>query len=704
MSVLRGRSLKRVLLVVLGGGLLLAVLLFGVGYAATDVPDPNKIAVAQATVYLYDDGSEMGRSGASNRVIVPLTQVSDPVQKAVLAAEDRGFYSEPGISPKGIGRALLTNIKGGGVSQGGSTITQQYAKNAFLTQDRTFRRKIKEVFIALKISRSQSKEQILEDYLNTIYFGRGANGVETAARTYFGVGAKNLTVAQAAVLASSIRSPAAYDPSRHPRKARERWDYVLDGMVGSGWLSPQERARQKYPKVKGVDASTGVNDRSGPKGYVMDRVSDELEAHGITTGGLRVTTTLSKKAQTAAVDAVENAVPKAKGVKDPIAALVSVKPGDGAVVAYVGGRSGNGGTDYAGEDPRQPGSSFKPYTLATALSKGTSLRSTVDGSSPQTFGGASVSNDEGDPPLGQVDLVTATRLSVNTAYYNLAQKVGPDEVAKTAHAAGIPDGVDLFDASTGETKPTLGITLGVYPVHVIDQAVGYATFAAEGTAAVPYFVSKVVTQSDNKTIYRSSKETSEAFSPDVAADATYAMRQVVEDGTGTRAKLAGRPTAGKTGTTNDNKEAWFCGFTPQLATAVFVGRPDHRSLKGVLGSSSGVYGGTVPAGIFKNYMEEALSGQPVEQFPERADIGKDKSDAPATSAPVPAPVQTLAPRTAQPTRTVQTTRAPTRQATVAPTRQVPTGQPTRTVAPTPTIRLTQPAQPTPTRTRSGNGG
>jgi membrane peptidoglycan carboxypeptidase len=684
LSRLRQVRWRRVLLIGGGGGFLTLLALFVIGYVVTDVPTPNKIATAQATVFLYADGSEMARTGASNRVIVPLTQVSDPAQKAILAAEDRGFYTEPGISPKGIARALFANVKGGGVSQGGSTITQQYAKNAFLTQDRTFRRKIKEVFISLKISRTVSKDQVLEDYLNTIYFGRGANGIETASRTYFGVSAKNLTPAQAAVLASSIRSPAAYDPTRHPEMARARWDYVLDGMVKQGWLSPADRAAARYPKVSKVGSTGGVNDRSGPKGYIIDKVVDELEAQGLNEGGLKVTTTLNRKAQDAAVKAVTDAVPDAKTNHDPIGALVSVQPGTGAVVAYVGGTAGNGGTDYAGGDTRQPGSSFKPYTLATALSQGKGLGTMVDGSSPQDFGGQPVRNDEGDGPLGMIDLVTATRLSVNTAYYHLAQDVGPDAVAATAHSAGIPEDVTLGEASNG--KPGLGITLGVYEVHVIDQAAGYATFAARGTRARPYFVAKVVQQNGGKTLYKAEKDTAKAFSEGVAADATYAMQQVVNDGTGTRAKLDGRPTAGKTGTTTDNKEAWFCGFTPQLATAVLVARPDRKSLAGALGSRGGIYGGQVPAQIFKAYMDAALQGQPVEQFPPRANVGQSVTETPSAT-PSPSPTATPSP-----TPTPSLTPSPTVVPTTAPPSAPPSVPPTRSPSP---VLTTPPATGSP---------
>jgi membrane peptidoglycan carboxypeptidase len=635
-------SLRKKILGGAGAFFLLVFLLGVVGYLATDLPSPA--GTNQASSIRYSDGSEIGRVGAENRKLVPLSQVSDPAQKAVLAAEDRGFYSEPGISPRGIFRALVANLRGGGVQQGGSTITQQYAKNAYLSHERTFTRKVKEFFISLKLSHKLSKDQILENYLNTIYFGRGAAGIEVASNTYFNKHASQLTVAEGAVLAASIRSPAAYDPTRHSTRAESRWRYVLDGMVKKGWLTKEERAGLTYPKVlePGKGGGTRTNDRSGPNGFVIDQVEEELAKHGFTEdrlaqGGYVVQTTIRPKAQAAAIAAMK-IVPDAKpGDKSAVqGALVAVVPGTGEVYAYYGGRDGNKGFDYASSGRGvQPGSSFKPFTLATALDQGIGLGTRVDGSSPQKFGNKLVHNDEGDPPLGQIDLVTATELSVNTAYYNLAKKVGPDRIAELAHRAGIPDS-DVLAEQNG--KPALGITLGVYNVHVIDQANGYATFANGGVAAKPFFV-KAVRDRDGNTVYGVKQVNNRAFSADVAADATYALQQVVNSGTGTRAQLNGRPAAGKTGTTTENKNAWFCGYTPQLAAAVWIGRGDGSALKGVLGSTRGVYGGTIPAGIWKSFMNETAAAESwkVEQFPPRANVGTNASIGGGSFSPRPSP-------------------------------------------------------------------
>ena len=685
MRRLRALPWKKIVLVGVPSALLGLIVLLGVGYAVVDVPEPKDSVTEQATVLRYANGDEFARLG-TNRVLVPLEQMSEPAQKAVLAAEDRGFYTEPGISPRGIARALFTNVRGGGsVQQGGSTITQQYAKNAFLTADRTYTRKVQEVFIALKMTRQRDKDQILEDYLNTIYFGRGAYGIEAASRAYFGRGttAADLTPAQGAVLASTIRSPAGYEPLKHPEAARERFDYVLDGMVEKGWLDAGERASTTYPEV--VKPRSGSSDLGGPEGHVVSAVTAELEARGfaegdVSAGGLVVTTTLDKKSQAAAVDAVEEVNEGDQGDQALQGALVSVEPGSGKVIAYYGGANGQG-FDWAGVQPNQPGSSFKPYVLAAALEEDIPLTRRLDGNSPKDFPGLGRPiNNFGGVSLGPVDLVDATRQSVNTAYFELGLEVGPGAVAELAHSAGVSEDMPLAE----ENGDVLGgIALGTYPVRTIDQAVGFATFANGGETAAPYLVETV--ESAGERVYEAERETRRAFSQDVAADATYAMQQVVESGSGTRAQLDGRPAAGKTGTTSDNRDLWFAGFTPQLATAVWVGYGSNEpvEIRGITEAT----GGAVSAGVFKQYMDRALEGAPVRDFPPRANVGPDVVQ-PVAPPPPPSsepPATTQAP---EPTRTTSTP-SPTPSPSPTPT-------PSRTPSPTPT-EPTDP--PTSTTTR-----
>ncbi|MFN2540091.1 MAG: transglycosylase domain-containing protein [Mycobacteriales bacterium] len=670
-----------------GGGLFLLLVVLGVvGYAATDVPAPNKIATDQSTRITYFSGTAIGTLG-KNRKIVELRDVSLDAQRAVLSAEDRDFYSEPGISLKGIGRALFANVRAGGVQQGGSTITQQYAKNAFLTHERTFSRKIKEVFISIKMSQTVPKDTILADYLNTIYFGRGAYGIETAADTYFGVSAKNLTASQAAVLASSIRSPAGYDPARHPAKAQERWRFVLDGMVKKGWLTPADRARASYPKVlpRGAKASSFA----GPLDYVREQVLAELADMGypedrVQAGGLTIKTTLDKKAELAAIQAMNDHLekPAADDHNPPVGALVAVQPGTGRVIAYYGGRD-PGGFDRASDGAVQPGSSMKPYVLATALEQGKSLSTRYPGRSGQDIcGQKDVKNYEGDPAFGDIDLTTGLQYSVNVVYFRLACDVGPKNVRTLMRKAGLDDQKDKLDGE-GVLSPQIALGSGGYEVRPIDQANGYATFAAGGYHATTHFV-EAVCDINGHNCKDTKLHRDRAFSADVAADATSAMAKVVQAGTGTRAQLDGRPTAGKTGTTSKNTNAWFCGFTPnQLATAVWLGRPQGGTLK-LPGNPNGVYGGTVPAKIFKQFMDAALEGDPVTQFPKKAGVGSPGTAPAVTSAPSATTTPSASPSTIvttpPPPPTGVPTLLPSSPSPASPTAS-PSAQPSEAVSP-----------------------
>ncbi len=670
---------KRAVLLGGAGSLLGLTALVGIGYALTDIPKANADATATAVRILYADRTEMGRVGTQNRIPVDLSQVPLHVQRAVLAAEDRGFYTEPGISPKGITRALFTNVRGGGeISQGGSTITQQYAKNAFLSQERTYTRKVKEVLIALKMSRTLEKDQILEDYLNTIYFGRQASGISVATRSYFGGDVKQLSVAQGALLAAVIRSPANLDPTKHREAAERRWNYVLDGMVDEGWLTQADRDAQRFPNVRAPGEGPKNNDLSGPKGHVIQQVLAELEKKGfdearLSAGGLVVETTIRKKAQDAAVAAVQDLTGENPGKDDLQGALVSVQPGTGQVWAYYGGSTGTG-FDFAKNDGvgRQPGSSFKPYVLATALSEGMSLRTRLDGNNRKDFPGIPEPiRNFANESYGRVDLVEATQKSINTAYFQLGLEVGPKKVAALAHKAGIPDSTKL-EQPDGTVEG--GIALGKYDVQVFDQAVGFATFANQGVPAQPFMVRRVTRGSE--TVYDAKVKLGEpAFSKDVAADATYAMQQVVDRGTGRNARLSGgREAAGKTGTTSDNYDAWFVGFTPQLSTSVWIGYAQKKTITidGVQGT-----GGAFSAKIWKAYMDPALDGMAKEDFAPPAYIGKRGSVGGSSDEP------TYRPR---PRRSRSGTSTSQPEASTAP-------EPQQTSAPEP--QQTQPPAPEP---------
>jgi membrane peptidoglycan carboxypeptidase len=614
---------KRLLIraaIFLGGfGFVAGSTLFAVAYFTVSIPDPNAYVNSQATIIQYANGEEIGRMGAQNRTIVSLTKIPLHLREAVMAAEDRDFYSNKAFSPIGILRALKNNLLGGSL-QGGSTITQQYAKTAFLTSERTIQRKIRELVIAIKLENQLSKDEILENYLNTIYFGRGSYGVQTASLQYFNRSVDQLSVSQAVVLASILRSPGLYDPAfnkdNRPR-LENRFAYVVKGMKEKGWLTEKEAAKLKIPYIAPRATSGSL---SGPKGHLIEAVRKELIKFGFTedqimVGGLVVRTTLVQKAQQAAVDAVNKQGPK-KAPDNLHIGLVAVRPGTGEIIAMYGGK------DYltrqlndATQAITQAGSTFKPFALIAGLQQGIPLTSMWNGDSPQTF------DDAGKPyPVanygfegwGQISLLKATGSSVNTVYVPLGIKVGPENVVEAARRAGIPESIAMV--------PTPSVVLGVASPHVLDVANAYATFAANGIYAKPYLISQVL-GSNKGVLYEGKPQTQEVFAADVMADLTYALKYVVTNGSGFAARKLNRPVAGKTGTSQSNASAWFSAYTPQLAASVALFRDDAtQSLKGVGGLAT-VTGGSFPARIWTAFMQGALKGEPVLSFPAPANIG-----------------------------------------------------------------------------------
>jgi membrane peptidoglycan carboxypeptidase len=679
------------------GAFLGFVALLGAIYAAARVPLPTDVDRAQATIVEFADGSRLGQLAKENRVDIPLADVPPHVRDAVLAAEDRGYYKHPGISFTGIARAAFQDVFGHGATQGGSTITQQYARNAYLTRHRTFARKFREAVIAVKLDRKYSKDQVLEWYLNTIYFGRGANGIEAAARTYFGVPAKKLTVEQGAVLAALIRSPEGGDPAIAPNTAKRRWTAVLNGMVKTHKLTREQADAATYPhllprKAGGAKATGGL----GEMGYVVDAVRAELKRNGfseaeIYTGGLRVVTTIDKRRQAAAIAAVEHVLDDP--AKDPPAALVSLEPGTGKVVAMYGGRDFGGKGDksfinYA-TNARQPGSSFKPFVLAAAMADGISLKSTFDGRSPQTFNGYPVSNFSNEQ-FGTIDLTTATAHSVNTVYVPLGLKVGISPTLTTAHRLGVSDTITC-DANRDAT-----LFLGTCDLRPVDEAASYAAFAAGGKAAGWHLVTSVRDAKGHK-VYGAKSDTTQALTSGQAADVVHALRAVVEQGTGTAARLD-RPAAGKTGTTSDNTNAWFSGFVPQLATTVWMGYEPRDDGSGTarippltnLHGFGEVTGGTLPARIWHEYMTQALQGVPVEDFPPPSFGGSATTSTASVSA---------TPTSATPSPSL----TPTVAVTVSPSAPLPTITPTKTNGTgKPSPSASSPTQSPPTQSQTAN--
>jgi len=704
----RWRRVRRVAYALIALGVIGPLVAFMVAYVVITVPQPSDLRTNQvATIFAQDGTTQLARivPPAGNRTDVTIADIPMHVRYAVLSAEDRSFYTNPGFSVTGTVRAAFTDLTGGS-TQGGSTITQQYVKNALVGNGQTLTRKLKELVIATKLSRQTSKDDILTAYLNTIYFGRGAYGISAAAKAYFTKPVKDLTVAEGAVLASSIRSPSALDPTDHPQAAQQRWTDVLDGMVAQNWLSPTDRTAQVYPRVAAPaapDVSTGTQ---GATGLIARQVRTELAASGISeqqlnTAGLQITTTIDPKAQQVAVDAAAKTL---QGQPPNLrSAVVSVDPHNGAVRAYYGGDSGFG-IDCAQSTSLQPGSSFKVFELAAALKQGIPLSKVYNGSSPQLIAGTKISNSDGES-CGRCSLATALKESLNTVFYQLTVAVGPQLVADTAHAAGIPlafpDGQKTLTELNPPGPPNAGIGLGAYPARPIDMASSYATFADNGMQHDAYFVQKVTTADGTVLLDRGTPQGRQAIDAGVAENVTAAMEPIA--GYSRNHNLAGgRDSAAKTGTsqladTTNNRDAWMVGFTPSLSIAVWVGTDQGGAIKTSGGSI--VYGSGMPADIWKSTMDGALQGTPNETFPNAPALNGNSGGIPTETTQVPQQITTYAP-------TYAPTHAPTSTADQAPPTtgaQPPSRAPTPSPrAPTPTPTVTA-GEPPPAKCFPGTG-
>jgi membrane peptidoglycan carboxypeptidase len=677
-------------------------------YAFTDVRRPEDIRLDQVVTMQFADGSTLARVGPEDRTLIHLDQVPAHVKWAVLAAEDRSFYTDPGVSIRGTMRAALSDVFGGS-TQGGSGITQQYVKNAYLSDSQTLTRKLKELMIAVKLTRDYSKDQILEFYLNTVYFGRNTYGIEAAAEAFFGEHVEELTVAQGALLAGMLRAPSYYDPAAHPGQARGRWHYVIDGMVSTGHLPAAQAAALKFPKTKPPKGNgLGVD---GWKSLLVDAVFADLADHGIsedeaTTRGLTIRTTIDKKAQRDAVAAIHetfaNLTPQQRNMKN---ALAAVDPTTGGVLAYYGG-SGPGVkgynhkvdfNDYAGNGGRPPGSSFKPYTLATVLTQTLdqtknkdhlAINSYVDGSYCKQIDGTKICNDPGDYSLSSshILLSLAMKYSLNTTFDQLALDAGPDNVADTAHAMGISEtdsnGTKTLVDKDGSTS--FGIGIGDYPVTPLDQASGFATLANGGKQNDAFIVQKAIS-SDGEVVYTHKSDEKQAIDEKVANDVTLTLEPVA-DWSGVPL-AGGRTNAAKTGTEGisptspNNSDAWMVGYTPQVSAAVWVGTGLSKPIFNASGSPE--YGSDLPGHAWKLFMDTYLEGEPNMQMATEQMI--------AANGEQPAPSPTLAPPTNTPS-----TKSTTPKPTFTVTSGFPTPTPTRTTpTPTPT-----PTTPTPSQSSS----
>ncbi|MBP0460104.1 transglycosylase domain-containing protein [Streptomyces montanisoli] len=617
-----------VVVIVVGG--------FVAGYKLVDIPPANAAATAQSNVYLYADGTQIARDGDINRENVPLAQVPKTVQRAVLAAEDRGFYSEPAVDPPGMVRAAWNTVTGKG-TQGGSTITQQYVKNYYLGQQQTVVRKAKEFFIAVKLNREKSKRQILQGYLNTSYFGRNAYGVQAAAQAYYGENIDKIDTAQGAYLASLLNAPSEFDVIAHPENtsaAKARWNYVLDGMVKEHWLTEAARAKLSFPTPTRSGPSTAG--LTGQRGYIVRAVKDYLAGRRIldedtlASGGYRITTTLQKPRQDALVKAVDDNV-NSKLSKDRDADRdvrvggASIDPATGDVVAMYGGIDYT--KQYVNNATRrdfQVGSTFKPFVLAAALQNGSHTQdgdlitpnTTYNGDNHRMVQGPNgptgyAPANEDDHDYGDIDVRTATNKSVNAVYAQMAEDVGPSTVEQTAISLGLP-------ASTPDLTATPSIALGPATASVLDMAQAYATLANHGMREDYTLVARIT--KNGAAVALPKRSPAQAVSRQAADTTTSVLRTVVDSrgGTGTAARAAGRPAAGKTGTAENDKAAWFAGYTPDLTTVVALMGADpksarHEPLYGALGLGR-VNGGGPSAQIWAQYTAAALKDSPVRNF------------------------------------------------------------------------------------------
>jgi membrane peptidoglycan carboxypeptidase len=632
--------------------LLLPIVTFAMAYFIVDIPKPGDIRTNQVSTILASDGSELAKlvPPEGNREDVSISQVPVHVRQAVIAAEDRNFYSNPGFSFTGFARAFKNNIFGGD-TQGGSTITQQYVKNALVGSQRAgiggLIRKAKELVIATKMSGEWSKDDVLQAYLNIIYFGRGAYGISAASKAYFGKPVDQLTVADGALLAALIQRPSTLDPAVDLPGAKHRWNWVLDGMVDDHALSPTDRAAQQFPPTVPPDQARAQNQISGPNGLIERQVTRELmdlfniDEQTLNTQGLQVTTTIDPQAQKAAEDAVSKYMDGQ--APDMRTAVVSIDPHNGAVKAYYGGNDAHG-FDFA-QAGLQTGSSFKVFALIAALEQGIGLGYQVD-SSPLTVNGIKITNVDGES-CGTCNIAQALKQSLNTSYYRLMLKLkhGADDVADAAHQAGIATsfpGVDHTLSEDGKGgPPNNGIVLGQYQTRVFDMASAYATLAASGVYHRPHFVQKVV-NAEGRVLFdatNSDNAGEQRIPKDVADNVTSAMQPIAAYSRG-HTLAGGRPSAAKTGTTqlgdtDADKDAWMVGYTPSLSTAVWVGTvTGDKPLVTKWGGA--IYGSGLPSDIWKVTMDGALKGTTTESFPKPAEIG---GFAGAPAGPPPPPPQ-----------------------------------------------------------------
>ena len=624
--------------------IVLAAVLATVFIVYTQLELPDAPPGAKTTQVLDRNGKQITTFHAEvDRTPIPFKDIPQDMRDAVIAMEDRTFYDHKGISWWGIARAAWADIRNRRIDQGGSTITQQYVKTVYTGNEKTILRKIKEGILALKLEKQHTKDQILGRYLNAIYFGRGAYGIQAAAKTYFGITAKQLTLNQSATLAGIISAPETYNPITHPEAAADRRDLALDRMVEEGYISRGLATRTKAEEIAVVDR---LKPQLVPVGsdfvhYVRRQLLAQFDDEEVFAGGLRVRTTLDRDWQVAAEEAIANHL---DDEGDPFAALVAIDPRNGAVRAIVGGGRNDNSVDFnfATEGHRQAGSAFKPFTFAAAMEDGISPFSTWNGPSSITIDDPRCFDPTESPPnwrpsnagdngAGHMNLLQATALSVNTIYAQLVTDLdgGAADVAELAYRVGI----------RSRLSPVCSITLGSGgDVSPFEMANAYATFANNGDWIQPTGLLEVKKNGVKLGLTKPDRR-DDAILPNNAHLVSHALQGVVQYGTGTAAGI-GRPVAGKTGTSQDSADAWFCGYTTRLVTCVWMGYKTRIPMHDI-GGFSNIYGGGIPALIWHDFMAVATANDPIEDFPTPTFDGNTLSpfepDPDPTNEPEPSP-------------------------------------------------------------------
>ena len=597
---------------------IIAGLMFGYIFAAyQSLPEVGNNMRPAVSSQVFDSQGKLITTLHSdqNRLPIDINKVPKNLQNAFIAAEDNRFYDHIGVDPIGILRAVVTNLTNRGIAQGGSTITQQLAKNAFLSQDQTLKRKIQEAILALELERKYSKKEILEMYMNQIYFGRGAYGIQTAAHTYFGKDVGDLTLAECAMIAGLPKSPNYYSSSVNEATARK--NVVVGQMEKYGYITPSqaEEAKKSSLDIKQKSTSNTTDETAYFIDYVTQEIAQKYGDDALYKDGLKIYTTLDTDKQHAAVQAMRH-LPEThtdnQGLTQPQGAIISIDPKTGHILAMVGGR-GQDSFNRASMAVRQPGSAFKPFVYMTAMEHDMTPDTIMEDKKVE-YGGWSPHNAD-NTYQGRMPLWKALALSVNTVAVQLADKVGPSNVIANAKKLGIttlvedgsPNDDNLASAALG------GLTKGVTP---LEMAAAYGAFANKGVYIKPTAIVKILDRNGNVLEDNSSDvQKTQVMSEKTAYEMTSMLEGVIARGTGTAASI-GRPAAGKTGTTDDNHDAWFIGYTPDIVTAVWVGDDTGSQSLGE------IYGGTVPAQIWHDYMASAVSGTSADDFDVPAGMGK----------------------------------------------------------------------------------